>query len=87
MSDKAMEELWKVLADLGTVRYSRDHGEPDPSPAFAYEIAFTPKQWGEFHARLLPLLEAGQAYYKEPPGIDQKYHDAYVTALQAAKGS
>jgi len=73
MSDKAMEEFIKQVAHDAT-------WEAVDSLDTEAVIRRVLKR------RLLKLLEAGHAYYKEPPGIDQKYHDAYVTALQAARG-
>jgi hypothetical protein len=79
-----MEKLWKGLSDLGQVRYSRERGEPDPTPAFPYEIAFTPAQWEEFQRRLLPLLKAGQAMYDRH--ADQASQVCWDAAKQAALG-
>lgn len=42
----------------GTMRYSRDRGEPEPTKAFPYELAFTVAQWHEVEAARLEILNA-----------------------------
>lgn len=46
-SSKVREALSK-----GVTRHTRDHGEPDPSPAIPYEVVFTIEQWREVQAAL-----------------------------------
>jgi hypothetical protein len=38
-----------------TIRYTRDHGEPNPSPAIPYEVVLSIKQWNQIQGLLAKL--------------------------------
>ena len=51
----------KDLLREATVRYSRDHGLPDPTPAFPYEVVFSIAQWETLKYELERLAAAPRA--------------------------
>lgn len=49
--EASTRELREALAKR-TIRYSRDRGEPDPTPAFPFEVVFSMKEWEQIEAAL-----------------------------------
>ena len=48
------------LIKLGVTRFSHDRGEPDTTPAFPYEVAFTMGNWEQFVLGIKPCSPASK---------------------------
>lgn len=61
-----MKELEDAL-NAATTRYTRDRGEPDPTPAIPFEVVFTMAQWERVRLALKQLRVAPNFPYDPSP--------------------
>lgn len=76
---KEIIEKLDLALQAGKTRYSREQGEPQPTPAFPVEVAFTMSQWDDVLKALGELLNTRHDYLALTPWTNQPNQVTSVT--------